>query len=74
MSRLAIHLCQGYLVHWPRDPQIPHYAPLAARLLGERADQHAETRNLLDRLVSVWSDHPLRAEMDMQRKKLADAA
>jgi hypothetical protein len=73
MSRLAIHLCEGYLSHWPRDTQIPHYALLLARLLGEHAEQRGEARALLDRLATAWPDHPLRAEIDVQRKKLAAA-
>ncbi|HEV2682027.1 MAG TPA: hypothetical protein VGV14_16095 [Rhodanobacter sp.] len=71
MSRIALHLCKGFLAHWPRDPQTPHYGLLAARLLGEHPDQHAEAVQLLDRLATAWPDHPLRAEIDDQRQQLA---
>lgn len=74
MSRLAIHLCRGYLVHWPRDPQAPHYGLLAARQLAAHADQHAEATVLLDRLAAAWPDHPLRAEIDAQRRQLGNPA
>jgi hypothetical protein len=74
MSRLAIHLCRGYLAHWPRDPQAPHYGLLAARQLAAHADQHAEATALLDRLAAEWPDHPQRAEIDAQRRQLASPA
>ncbi len=74
ISRLAVHLCRGYLAHWPRDPQLPHYALLAARLLGEHADQRLEARELLEPLATAWPDHPLQAQIDAQRKKLAGPA
>lgn len=74
MGRLAIKLCRGYLAHWPRDPQAPHYGLLAARQLAAHADQHAEATALLDRLAAAWPDHPLRAEIDAQRRQLASPA
>ncbi|HEY8683201.1 MAG TPA: hypothetical protein VIM06_08520 [Rhodanobacter sp.] len=74
ISRIAIHLCRGYLAHWPRDPQIPHYGLLAARLLGEHPDQHAEAARLLDQLAAGWPDHPLRTQIDAQRRQLASPA
>lgn len=74
MGRLAIKLCRGYLAHWPRDPQAPHYGLLAARQLAAHADQHAEATALLDRLAAEWPDHPLRAEIDAQRRQLASPA
>jgi hypothetical protein len=74
MNRIAIHLCQGYLTHWPRDPQVPHYGLLAARQLAAHADQRAEAAALLDRLAGAWPDHPLRAEIDAQRQHLASPA
>ena len=74
MSRLAIQLCRGYLAHWPRDPQAPHYGLLAARQLAAHADQHGEATALLDRLAAAWPDHPLRAEIDAQRRQLANPA
>jgi hypothetical protein len=33
MKRIALHLCNGFLAHWPRDPQATHYGVLAARQL-----------------------------------------
>ena len=74
MGRLAIHLGRGYLAHWPRDMQAPHYGLLAARQLAAHADQHAEATALLDRLAAAWPDHPLRAEIDAQRRQLASPA
>ncbi|KQX99129.1 hypothetical protein ASD22_02205 [Rhodanobacter sp. Root480] len=74
MSRLAIHLGQGYLAHWPRDPQVPHYGLLAARALAAHTDQHASAAALLDRLATTWPEHPLRGEIDAQRRQLAHTA
>ena len=74
MSRLAIHLGQGYLAHWPRDPQAPHYGLLAARALAAHTDQHASAAALLDRLATTWPEHPLRGEIDAQRRQLAHTA
>jgi hypothetical protein len=33
MKRIALHLCNGFLAHWPRDPQATHYGLVAARQL-----------------------------------------
>jgi hypothetical protein len=74
MKRIALHLCHGFLTHWPRDQQAPHYGLLAARQLAEHTDQHAEATALLDRLAAAWPEHPLRAEIDAQRRQLADSA
>jgi hypothetical protein len=74
MKRIALHLCHGFLTHWPRDQQAPHYGLLAARQLAEHTDQHAEATALLDRLAAAWPEHPLRAEIDSQRRQLADSA
>lgn len=74
MGRLAIQLCRGYLEHWPRDLQAPHYGLLAARQLAAHADQHVEATALLDQLAAAWPDHPLRAEIDAQRRQLASPA
>ncbi|MFC5441337.1 hypothetical protein [Rhodanobacter ginsenosidimutans] len=74
MSRLAIHLGQGYLAHWPRDPQAPHYGLLAARALAAHTDQHASAAALLDRLATTWPEHPLRGEIDAQRRQLVGTA
>jgi hypothetical protein len=73
INRLAIQLCRGYLAHWPRDPHAPHYGLLAARQLAAHADQHAEAAALLERLAAAWPDHPLRSEIDAQRRQLAPA-
>ncbi len=74
MSRIALHLCNGFLARWPRDPQAPHYGLLAARKLAEYADQRANATALLDRLVAAWPEHPLRAEIDAQRRLLGSPA
>jgi hypothetical protein len=74
MSRLAIHLGQGYVAHWPRDPQAPHYGLLAARALAADPDQHARAAALLDRLIAAWPEHPLRGEIDARRRQLASPA
>lgn len=74
MHRLALHLCRGYLTHWPRDPQVPQYGLLAARLLGEQPERHPEAAQLLDQLATAWPDHPLRADIDIQRRRLANPA
>lgn len=74
MRRLALHLCRGYLTHWPRDPQLPHYGLLAARLLGEQPEQYSEAAQLLDQLAAAWPDHPLRADIDTERRRLANPA
>ena len=74
MRRLALHLCRGYFTHWPRDPQLLHYGLLAARLLGEHAEERAEAVQLLDQLAAAWSDHPLHADIDTQRQRLANPA
>ena len=74
MKRIALHLCSGFLTHWPRDPQAPHYGLLAARQLAVHTDQHAEATALLDRLAAAWPEHPLRAEIDAQRRQLVGPA
>lgn len=74
ISRIALKLCRGYLQHWPKDAQGPHYGLLASRLLTEHADQHAEAAQLLDQLAEAWPEHSLRAEIDKQRQRLASHA
>ena len=74
MRRIALHLCNGYLAHWPRDVQAPHYGLLAARLLGEQLEQQAEAMALLTQLAAAWPDHPLHAEINAQRQRLASPA
>ncbi|MFZ0869845.1 MAG: hypothetical protein WAM90_03855 [Rhodanobacter sp.] len=74
MHRIALKLCLGYLAHWPRDTQVPHCGLLAARLLGEQPEQHAEAAALLEQLAATWPDHPLHAEIDIQRQRLANPA
>lgn len=71
IRRIALHLCRGYLAHWPRDSQLPHYGLLAARLLAEDPEQQAEARQLLQSLASDWPEHPLHAEIERQRQQLA---
>jgi hypothetical protein len=74
MQRMALKLCLGYLAHWPRDMQAPHYGLLAARLLGEQPEKHAEAAALLEQLAAAWPDHPLHAEINLQRQRLANPA
>jgi hypothetical protein len=74
ISRIALLLCRGYLSHWPRDTQLPHYGLLATRLLAEHPEQHAEARQLLERLAADWPEHPLRSEIEKQRRQLASLA
>lgn len=74
ISRIAVKLCRGYLKHWPKDTQAPHYGLLASRLLAEHAEQHAEALQLLARLAAAWPEHPLHAEIEKQRQHLASLA
>lgn len=74
ITRIALKLCRGYLQHWPRDTQSPHYGMLASRVLAEHSDQHAEAMQLLDQLAAAWPEHPLRAEIEQQRQRLAGLA
>lgn len=74
ISRIAVMLCHGYLQTWPRDPQALRYGLLASRLLAEHPDQHGEAVKLLDQLAASWPEHPLRAEIEHQRQRLASLA
>ncbi|MEW9570669.1 hypothetical protein ABQJ54_02820 [Rhodanobacter sp. Si-c] len=74
MVRLAIHLGRGYLAHWPREQQAPHYGLLAARLLGAHADRRAEALVLLERLAAAWPDHPQRGDIAVLQRQLAGTA
>ncbi len=74
ISRLAIHLCRGHLVHWPRDVETPRYGLLAGTLLGEHADQRGEAQSLLAALAAAWPDHPLHAHIEQRRQQLANLA
>lgn len=72
ISRIALSLCRGYLQHWPRDVQAPHFGLIASRILAEHSDQRAEALRLLDGLANAWPDHPLRARIDAQRQGLVN--
>lgn len=74
IHRLALHLCQGYLAHWPRDVQSPHYGLLASRLLAQQPERIAEARQLLEKLATDWPEHPLRTEIGKQQQRLAGLA
>jgi len=74
MRRIALKLCRGYLAHWPRDMQAPHCGLLAAQLLSEQPEQQAEAAALLEQLAAAWPDHPLHAEINIQRQRWASAA
>lgn len=70
MARLALKLCRGYLASWPRSPEAPRIGLLAARLLGEELGQRAEAGVLLGKLAAAWPEHPLRAEIEAQARRL----
>lgn len=70
MSRLAVQLCRGFMATWPKDPQLPHYVLLAARLLGEHTDQHAEALTLLDQLSADPYAQTLAMEIAAVRQRL----
>jgi len=70
IHRIAIHLCRGYLAQWPRDPQVPHYGLLAARLLAEHVDQQHDAAQLLQQLAHAWPDHPLHAQLSAMARHL----
>jgi hypothetical protein len=70
MSRLALHLCRGFLNAWPRHPQVPQIGLLAVRLLAEQPETQAEASRLLATLVATWSDHPLHEQMKAQHRRL----
>ncbi|HKR76294.1 MAG TPA: hypothetical protein VJR95_06485 [Rhodanobacter sp.] len=74
MARLAIHLGRGYLAHWPRDPQAPHYGLLAARRLGAQPERRAEAIVLLEKLAAAWPDHPQRNDIAVLQRQLAGTA
>ncbi|MEO9078629.1 MAG: hypothetical protein ABI268_04890 [Rhodanobacter sp.] len=74
ICRIALQLCRGYLSHWPRDAQLPHYGLLATRLLADHPEPYAEARQLLDRLAADWPDHPLHGEILKQQRQLAGLA
>ena len=74
MHRIALKLCRGYLAHWPRDMQAPHCGLLAAQILGEQPEQHAEAAAMLQQLAAAWPDHPLLAQINAQRQRLTSAA
>lgn len=58
MTRLAVHLCRGFVATWPRSEQVPHYAMLGARLLAGPLERPAEALVLLGRAASHWPEHP----------------
>lgn len=74
VSRIALQLCRGYLAHWPRDALTPHYGLLASRLMTEHPEQHAEARELLQRLAADWPEHPLRGEIVKHQRMLTSLA
>lgn len=64
MTQLAIHLARGYPNTWPRDPQAPRLGLLAARLMAERLDRHAEAGVLAAKLSRAYADHPVHGQID----------
>ncbi|TAL91258.1 MAG: hypothetical protein EPN69_09560 [Rhodanobacter sp.] len=74
MARITAKLCRGCLQPWPGEAQAPHYELLASHVLAEHADEHAEAVRRLDHLAAAWPEHPLRAEIELQRQRLAGLA
>jgi hypothetical protein len=71
MRRLALHLGRGFLNAWPRDTDAPHVGLLAARLLADEPEHRNEAVRLLESLDTAWPEHPLHAEIRLQRSRLA---
>lgn len=71
MRQIALHLCRGLLMRWPRDPQVPHIGLLAARLLAEQPDQIPQALRLLETMEADWAEHPQHADIRRQRQHLA---
>jgi len=71
MERLAIHLGRGYLAHWPREAQAPHYGLLVARLLATQPERRAEAIVLLQKLAAAWPDHPQHDDIAALQHQLA---
>lgn len=69
MRRMALKLCRGYLVHWPRDVHAPTVALLAASLM-ESDDQRTEAAVLLGRIAAAWPDHPQLGELKARIEQL----
>ncbi|SEM18040.1 hypothetical protein SAMN02800694_0080 [Luteibacter sp. UNCMF331Sha3.1] len=63
MTRLALHLAEGYARTWPRDMGAPHYGLLAARM-HERLGQHDDAAALARQLLAGHPDHPLRIDVE----------
>lgn len=63
MSRLALHLAEGYLRCWPRDMGAPHYGLLAVRM-HDRLGQPAEAAALARRLLADYPEHPLARDIE----------
>lgn len=71
IRQMALHLCRGFLSHWPRDAQVPHIGLLAARLMAAEPEQKPQASRLLNTLQSDWPEHPLHAEIRQQLNQLA---
>lgn len=69
MQRMALKLCRGWLQSWPRDPNAPTVALLAARLL-EGEGKATEAAVLLGRTARAWPDHPRHTELQAQINRL----
>jgi hypothetical protein len=70
MSRLAVRLCQGCLASWPRAPDAPRLALLAAQLMADKLNQSAEAKTLIAQWIQAWPHHPLRDEADVLALRL----
>lgn len=74
MTRMAVKLCRGFLMHWPRSPECPRMGLLAARLLVDPLGQRAEAAVLLGKLMAAWPEHRLHGDMDALARQLREAS
>jgi len=63
MTRLALHLAEGYVRTWPQDIGAPHYGLLAARM-HERLGQADEAKAIARRLLAQHPGHPLGVDIE----------
>lgn len=70
MSRLALHLAEGYVRCWPLDMGAPHYGLLAVRM-HDRLGQAAEAATLARRLLVDYPEHPLARDIEALLATLA---
>lgn len=63
MTRLALHLSQGYLRTWPGDAGAPNYGLLAVRMY-ERLGESARAAELARSLLRDYPGHPVAADLE----------